>query len=181
MNHFHWSWLPNGLTVARFCAGLTLPFTPPGWQFCVLLLAGFTDLIDGELGRRMGGTSDFGRILDPIADKTLVIAAVCCALWQHWVTWPELLVFAARDIAVVLLSIVAVSLHRRNWQNLQPRLSGKIATGGQVFVLLLLFAYRQPAPEWVRFAAMLSVASAVDYTVCAVRTWRRLNSSGTLF
>jgi len=172
MNPSRWNWLPNGLTVARFVAGLALPFVLPPWQFPLLLVAGFTDLIDGELGRRMGGTSHFGRIMDPIADKTLVIAAVFCALWQHWVTWPELLVFAARDIAVVVLSIIAVSLHRRHWQHLQPRWSGKVATGGQVLVLLLLFAYRQPLPGWVGIASVLSVVSAIDYTVSAVRTWR---------
>lgn len=164
--------MPNGLTVARFIAGLALPFVPSAWQFGVLLVAGFTDLIDGELGRRLGGISDFGRIVDPIADKTLVIAAVFVAWWSHWVRWPELLAFAARDIAVVLLSGIAVSLHRRNWQNLQPRLSGKIATGGQVLVLLMLFAYQQPLPGWVGFASVLSVVSAIDYIVSAVLTWR---------
>ncbi len=166
--------MPNGLTVARFIAGLALPFVPSAWQFGVLLVAGFTDLIDGELGRRLGGVSDFGRIMDPIADKTLVIAAVLVTWWSHWMTGPELLVFAARDIAVVLLSVIAVSLHRRNWQNLQPRLSGKVATCGQVLVLLMLFAYQQPLPGWVGFASVLSVVSASDYTVSAIRTWREV-------
>lgn len=172
MSPSRWSWLPNGLTLSRLIAGLVLPFVRPAWQFPLLLVAGFTDLIDGELGRRMGRTSDFGRIMDPIADKALVIAAVFCALWQHWVTWPELLAFAARDIAVVLLSIIAVALHPRHWQHLQPRLSGKVATGGQVLVLLLLFAHRQPLPGWVWFASALSIVSAIDYTVSAARTWR---------
>lgn len=179
MNPSHWSWLPNGLTVARFFAGLALPWVPSAWQFPVLLVAGFTDLIDGELGRRLGGVSDFGRIMDPIADKTLVLAAVLVTWWSQWVTGPELVVFAARDIAVVMLSVMAVSLHRRHWQNLQPRLSGKIATGGQVLVLLLLFAYRKPLPGWVAVASMLSVISAMDYTVGAIQTWRRTRSSVT--
>ncbi len=172
MNPSRWSWLPNGLTVARFFAGLALPFVPPSWQFGVLLVAGFTDLIDGELGRRLGSVSDFGRIMDPIADKTLVIAAVFVAWWSRWVTGPELLMFAARDIAVVVLSMIAVTLHRRHWQNLQPRVSGKIATGGQVLVLLLLFAYQRPLPGWVAVASMLSIISAMDYTVGAIQTWR---------
>lgn len=168
-----WSWLPNALTIARFFAGLALPFVPAPWQFGVLLVAGFTDLIDGELGRRLGGVSDFGRIMDPIADKTLVIAAIVTALWSQWVTWPQLLVFAARDIAVVVLSVIAVSLHRRHWQNLQPRLSGKIATGGQVAALLMLFACQRPLPGWGAVASVLSVIAAIDYTVSAVRTWRK--------
>ena len=51
------------------------------------------------------------------------------------------------------------------------RLSGKIATGGQVVALLMLFATQQRRPVWVMIAAVLSVWSAIDYTFSAYRTW----------
>ncbi len=167
----NWSWLPNGLTVSRFIAGIVLPWVAGPWQFWVLLAAGFTDLIDGWLGRLLGGTSHFGRIADPIADKTLVVVALICALQNGWVTPWELALFAARDIVATGLSVVAVILRGANWRKLQPRLSGKIATGAQVLVLLLLFATQQRQPAWVILASALSVWSAIDYTLSAVRTW----------
>jgi CDP-diacylglycerol--glycerol-3-phosphate 3-phosphatidyltransferase len=167
----NWSWLPNSLTVLRFFAGIALLWIPAPWQFWVLLVAGFTDLIDGWLSRQLGGTSHFGRIVDPIADKTLVVAALVCVLRNGWLTPVELVLVAARDIAVTALSVVALFLKGANWKKLQPRLSGKIATGGQVVALLMLFATQQRRPVWVMIAAVLSVWSAIDYTLSAYRTW----------
>ena len=169
----HWRWLPNGLTLFRFLAGVALPWVPRPWQFSVLLVAGFTDLIDGWLGRRLGGVSHFGRIMDPIADKTLVVTALLCALSSGWLTAIELVFFAARDIAVTVLTGLALLLRGTNWRKLQPRLSGKIATGGQVGVLLLLFARQTPQPNWVIAAAILSVLAAIDYTFSAIYTWKQ--------
>lgn len=166
-------WLPNGLTLFRFIAGLALPWVPQPWQFSVLLVAGFTDLIDGWLGRQLGGVSHFGRIMDPIADKTLVIMALACALSSQWLSLTEFVFFAARDIAVTVLTGVALLLRSANWRKLEPRLSGKIATGGQVGVLLLLFARQQPQPLWVIAASALSVWAAIDYTLSAIHTWRQ--------
>lgn len=174
MNIIRWDWLPNGLTVSRFVAGLILPFVDSRWQFFVVLLAGFTDLIDGELGRRLGGTSHFGRIMDPIADKTLVISAALCTVWSGWLTVTALVFFAARDIAVVVLSVVAMGLRADNWKNLQPRLTGKMATGGQVLTLLLMFASRSRWPVLTWIVAGISVLSAIDYTASALRTWHRI-------
>lgn len=169
----HLRWLPNGLTLFRLGAGLALPWVPLSWQFSVVLVAGFTDLIDGWLGRQLGGVSHFGRIVDPIADKTLVVMALFCAWSSGWLTVTELVFFAARDIAVTVLTGVALVLRGANWRKLQPRLSGKIATGGQVGVLLLLFARQEPQPIWVMVAAALSVWSAINYTVSAIHTWRQ--------
>lgn len=100
----NWSWLPNGLTILRFVAGVLLPWLPADWQFTVLFVAGFTDLVDGWLGRILKATSHFGKIADPIADKTLVIAAILCSLRAEWLSWAELFALAARDLTVLFLS-----------------------------------------------------------------------------
>jgi phosphatidylglycerophosphate synthase len=99
--------------------------------------------------------------------------ALVYALKNGWLTPWEFPFFAARDIAVTVLSGLAIMLRGANWRKLQPRLSGKIATGGQVVVLLLLFARQQPQPMWVIVASVLSVWSAMDYTISAVQTWSR--------
>jgi phosphatidylglycerophosphate synthase len=168
-----WDWLPNSLTVSRFILGAALPFLPAEWQFGVLLAAGFTDLIDGWIGRILGCTSGFGQVMDPIADKTLVLGAVGTALVAGWVTPLELVLIAARDLTVLVLSARALSLGVANWRKLTPRLSGKFATGAQVAALLLLFWTRQPCPVMVGIAAAFSVLSAVDYS------WRAWTAAGT--
>ena len=58
--------IPNALTVSRLIAGLIFPFVAGGYRLPILLFAGVSDLVDGEIGRRFGGTTRFGKLLDPI-------------------------------------------------------------------------------------------------------------------
>ena len=74
---------PNLLTLGRvavvpfFVAAFWLPEPTRYWAaFGLFALAGITDWLDGWLARRSGQVSDFGRFLDPIADKILVAAAL---------------------------------------------------------------------------------------------------------
>ncbi len=75
--------LPNALTVARialvplFCAAFFLPGEAGRWiVFVLFCLAGATDALDGMIARKFGAESSFGRMLDPIADKLIVSAAL---------------------------------------------------------------------------------------------------------
>ncbi len=74
---------PNLLTLGRvalvpfFVAAFWLPEPAGTWAaFALFALAGATDWLDGRLARRRGTVSDFGRFLDPVADKILVAAAL---------------------------------------------------------------------------------------------------------
>jgi CDP-diacylglycerol--glycerol-3-phosphate 3-phosphatidyltransferase len=174
VKHPDWSWLPNGLTILRFAAGVMLPWVPADWQFTVLLAAGVSDLVDGWLGRWLRVTSNFGQIADPIADKTLVLVAVLCAMRAEWLSWPELFALAARDLTVLVLSGLALANHRENWRKLTPRLSGKIATGAQIVALLTLFWFQHPQPILVWIAGGFSILSGLDYA------WRAFTAESTV-
>ncbi len=173
MQHPNWSWLPNGLTVLRFVAGVMLPWVPTDWQFSVLLAAGVSDLVDGLLSRWLKATSQFGQIADPIADKTLVIVATLYALRVGWLSWTELFALAARDLTVPILSCLTLAHHWGNWRKLTPRLSGKIATGAQIVALLTLFWTRHPQALLVGIAGVISILSALDYA------WKALTARTT--
>ena len=165
------AWIPNGLTLSRLVVGLVLPWSPAEWQFGLLVIAGFTDLIDGWIGRLLGATSGFGQIMDPISDKVLVLFTVFTAFCAGWLSWLELLALAARDLTVPVLSLIVLRRGRSNWRKLTPRLSGKVATGAQIGALLALFWFRQPWPLVVWIAGALSIASALDYS------WRTYQAS----
>jgi len=76
-------WLPNALTIGRiaviplFVAGFYLSGSEGRWiAFALFVLAAITDAIDGMIARRWQAESSLGRMLDPIADKLIVAAAL---------------------------------------------------------------------------------------------------------
>ena len=82
--------LPNAITIARiglvplFVAAFFLPVDPGRWVVFVLFcLAGVTDAIDGIVARKWNAESSFGRMLDPIADKMIVSAALLMLAYDH--------------------------------------------------------------------------------------------------
>ena len=64
--------LPNSLSLARIGLALGFPLVPPGWRAASVMAAAISDLFDGRLSRALNGTSTFGQILDPLADKLFV-------------------------------------------------------------------------------------------------------------
>mgnify|MGYP000610136516 CR=1 FL=1 len=97
-------WIPNALTGLRLCAAPGVPvmflyFARPaadGLALGLFVVASMTDWIDGYLARRWGQESKFGAMLDPIADKAMVVIAltVLNALSQlvYWVVLPAVII-----------------------------------------------------------------------------------------
>lgn len=81
------------------------------WAFIVFALASITDLFDGKIARKYNLISDFGKLMDPLADKVLVTAAMVCfvgdaaALTPSWVV----IVILAREFLVTSLRLLAAA------------------------------------------------------------------------
>jgi CDP-diacylglycerol---glycerol-3-phosphate 3-phosphatidyltransferase len=106
--------LPNRLTVARF--GLTLLFVAAlsiDWRFAnttglvLFVLAGITDYFDGSIARKRNLVSDFGKLMDPLADKVMMAAAFILLVPQGafpaWVA----VVIVSREFAITGLRLLA--------------------------------------------------------------------------
>lgn len=78
----------------------------------VFVIASLTDLIDGKVARKYHQESDFGKFLDPLADKVLVIAAM--AVFCEWGVFPAwaLMIVLTREFAVTGLRLIAVGKGR---------------------------------------------------------------------
>ena len=108
--------LPNILTMARIAAIpllaalLMSPSQPAGfWAAAVFSLASVTDWLDGYLARRMGIVTIFGKFLDPIADKLIVMAALIMILPFGRVPAWMVLVILGREIIITGLRGIASS------------------------------------------------------------------------
>lgn len=165
-------WVPNALTLSRVVAAIMLPWCPEAWLFPLLIAAGFTDLVDGALARLLRLQPRYGQLLDPVADKCLMAAAVGVALNRQWLSWAEVAVLLARDFATVVLSLIAVGSGLHNWKRLTPRLLGKVTTAAQISAVGAVYWFRQPLPWFVAVAAAVSLASAADYAWWAWKAWR---------
>jgi cardiolipin synthase len=88
-------WLPNILTLARLplAAGVVWSILGGRYGLALLLLAiaGLSDSLDGYLARRLGATSRFGTLIDPVADKVLLVSTFLtlglAGLLPMWLVW----------------------------------------------------------------------------------------------
>ena len=105
--------LPNKLTVLRmllvpvFMAVLLL------WNryvaLAIFIVASLTDMLDGKIARKYGLVTTFGKFMDPLADKLLVIAAMVAFVELGWMPAWVCMVVIARELAVSGLRMVAAA------------------------------------------------------------------------
>ena len=149
------------LTVLRFPLAAWFPFAPrPIEQLVIVALAAATDLADGALARRTGG-SRWGPVLDPVADKVFVATAIL-TLAGHGLLHPlEIAAVLLRDI-VAGLGFAASALLRRPVA-LPARAGGKAVTVGQVLTLIALIAASPLVRPLAWATAAVSVYAIWDY------------------
>lgn len=139
------------------------------WAAGVFLVASLTDLVDGELARRMNLVTSFGKVADPIADKALTGTALVGLSWLGDLPWWVTVVILVREIGVTLLRFSVI-----RHGVIPASRGGKAKTVAQV---LAITAYLLPLADWlvpVRVALMavavvLTVVTGVDYCVRAYR------------
>jgi cardiolipin synthase len=179
--------LPNLITALRI-----LLIVPMCWlidharydgALVIAAIAGLSDAVDGFLAKRYGWQSWLGGILDPIADKLLLMAAF---LWLAFAgdvpTWLAALVIG-RDLVIVVGAVAYFYLIRRF--DAEPSRLSKLTTLVQiVFVLgdLLRLSHliEIPYSAWnvaIAITALLTLASGVHYVVVwSARAWRLAHS-----
>ena len=136
----------------------------------VFILASLTDYVDGQIARKYNQVSDFGKFLDPLADKLLTIA--CMTMFCQWDQVPAwaLMIVLTREFAVTGLRLVAVgkgTVIAAGW-------SGKVKTACSMVGLCFMMAF--PGVQWLCTTVVLvivvtTVYSGVEY-FC--RNWKCL-------
>lgn len=128
----------------------------------MFIIASVTDAIDGHIARKYHQISDFGKFLDPLADKLLVISAMCIFnAWDVFPTW-ALMIVLTREFAVTGLRLIAVGKGRviaAGW-------SGKIKTAATMVAVCFMIVFWNVA----RFDMGIPnvVSTVINWTAIAV-------------
>ena len=138
------------------------------WQLwtalAIFMVASLTDYVDGYIARKYNQVSDFGKFLDPLADKLLTIAAM--VMFCEWGLFPAwaLMIVLTREFAVTGLRLVAVgkgTVIAAGW-------SGKVKTACTMVGLCVMMAFPQIAvTNWivVGLVVVTTVYSGVEYFI----------------
>ena len=164
--------LPNKLTLSRVVA---IPFfvasmlIPTGWAgqkwiaLAIFCLASLTDLLDGKIARARGLVTNFGKFMDPLADKLLVCSAlICLSSQQRLAAWVVIIIIAREFIISgfrLIASDAGVVIAASMW--------GKVKTVFQMTMVILLIA-DLPIPALITqaviwIAVILTIVSLIDY------------------
>ena len=163
--------LPNKLTLLRvfmipiFVVFMLVDITPfDNWiALAVFILASLTDLLDGKIARKYNLVTNFGKFMDPLADKLLVCSAMICLVEMHIIPAWIVIIIIAREFIISGFRLIAsdngVVIAASYWR--------KFKTVFQMVMICLMIA-NIPALRlltdivmWV--ALILTIVSLIDY------------------
>jgi cardiolipin synthase (CMP-forming) len=135
--------IPNLITISRFClvplSVWCIGSDTWNWAFWIFVVAGVSDGVDGFIAKRFDMRSELGALLDPLADKALLVSIfVTLGIVGVVPAWLVILV-VFRDLMII--GAVLVSWVMANPMTIAPLLLSKLNTGVQIaFVALVLFS-----------------------------------------
>ncbi len=165
--------LPNKLTILRvimipfFIVFLLVPITPyDKWiALAIFIIASLTDLLDGKIARKYNLVTNFGKFMDPVADKLLVCSALICLIELNKIPAWMVIIIISRELIINGFRLVASD----NGVVIAASYWGKFKTTFQMVAVCLLIADIEAINLltqiilWI--AVILTVVSLIDYLV----------------
>jgi CDP-diacylglycerol--glycerol-3-phosphate 3-phosphatidyltransferase len=135
----------------------------------IFAVASLTDALDGHIARKYNLVTDFGKLMDPLADKLLVVSALVCLVELGEIAAWMVILILAREFTITGLRSVAAS----GGNVIAAGLSGKLKTALQMLAIIFILLGNQPferlglpvsrALLWA--AVAMTVYSGVEYIV----------------
>ena len=139
------------------------------WALLVFGIASITDLFDGKIARKYNMVTDFGKFLDPLADKILVAAALVCMTELRWTFAWVTIIILVREFAVSGIRLVAAGSDKKvviaaGWL-------GKVKTAVTMIAIALLLAMHILLQfGWLPITFPVDIIGHVMMIICAVLT-----------
>src|SRR5271163_2600334 len=176
--------VPNQITLLRLgflpIVLILIAYDRYHWALLVLVVAGFSDVIDGLLARQLNQRSSLGAYLDPIADKLSLSSSFIILAFKKLVAWWLTIIVLSRDVLILIVAVVILLVS--GYRPFPPSTYGKLTTALEiilVFTVVLGAAY--PHLHFVRLDTFLIYAVTVFSIVSGFHysfvTSRRLSGS----
>lgn len=161
--------IPNLISAARIALipvflWLLLGRDAPAAAGWLLLAIGMTDWVDGYLARRLGQESELGRILDPLADRLAVAAAVIGGWIAAVIPWQVIVAILVREVVVAGVALVLFVKRRTT---LEVRWVGKAGTFGLYGGIAAFYVYAGWGEQVFHWLAWLSAIPALVFYYAA--------------
>lgn len=132
---------PNLLSLLRIPLAFLFIETDPFYRGLAIVLAMFSDILDGYLARKYQQTSRLGTWLDPITDKFFVMTALVVLYSEQRLFLWQAFALVSRDIALIVFAIYLASQRKLSNYSVHAILWGKVSTAFQFIVLFALVFY----------------------------------------
>ena len=168
--------LPNLLTLIRlFLVPVYIAVFAMGEQYAALavfLVASFTDLLDGRIARKYNLITDFGKLMDPLADKVMVVTAMFSMAIGNSripkvIPWAAVIVLFLKD----LIMVIGSSKLLKSGVVVYASMIGKVAQCGFIASLVLTYfheAFVALCPGWFLTPDLILLWTSVVLTLCAL-------------
>jgi CDP-diacylglycerol--glycerol-3-phosphate 3-phosphatidyltransferase len=158
--------LPNIVSMSRFfLAAAFVVMSSPRARLLLIGAASLTDYLDGWLARRNQQVSNWGALLDPLADRLFVFTAVCVYLFNGSLTTAQYFILISRDLATAVGFLVARSVPSLRPIHFRARSSGKAVTVLQLITLIAVLALPDAVKRLVPIVGVASAIAIADYTL----------------
>jgi len=152
--------MPNFLTILRIIG--TIPLSIMLYveginihSFILFVILGITDFFDGYLARKYNKVSDFGKIMDGVADKLLMICVTVVLLLKNIIPYWTLIIFL-RDFIAIIFTLV---YKKKTKKIIQSNIYGKVKTTLQIISISLALLLG----KWTIFSSIIMIIAILTF------------------
>ncbi|WP_426755907.1 CDP-alcohol phosphatidyltransferase family protein [Myxococcus sp. Y35] len=166
--------LLNTLSLTRLPLAVAFIVIPDAWvRAALVVLAAFTDFLDGWIARHKGLATRLGALIDPVADRAFMVTAIIVCYLDGLISGIAVLLLVVRDIGTTVGFFVARLVPKLRPVELKARMLGKAVTTLQLVTLLCVLLFAPAVVPLVALIGVLSLASVVDYSCAVLRARER--------
>ncbi|AAK81519.1 CDP-diacylglycerol--glycerol-3-phosphate 3-phosphatidyltransferase [Clostridium acetobutylicum] len=135
----------------------------------IFFIAGFTDILDGYIARKFNEITKYGTVMDPLADKLMLLTVLCCLTIKGYIPLLILLIMLAKEFSMI---IIGVFLYGKNII-IPANIWGKLSTL-IFYVAILFFTFSKFLGTYLLYIAILgAVVAYINYFLIFLSKYRQ--------